>query len=263
MRSLIVICAAVGLAACSPPVPDSGIGVGFTDYNTYLRQQAGLRSLPIDPQNIATAPPIAAPNTGFSPSAAAAAIAKAEGATAPLPFQFESASPSGAAPLTATPLSPVAVTAPQSELRGITPTGIQELTVNYDAATSGVSDEQDFDAVAARRSIEGDKQQIERNRAQYQIDQPSSVPQRSGNGGPSIVEYALATQHPLGVKLFRRSPLRFKNPQTACAGYETEDTAQEAFLSAGGPNRDPLGLDPDGDGFACGWDPRPFRALAQ
>ncbi|NDH39999.1 MAG: hypothetical protein EBY45_06195 [Gammaproteobacteria bacterium] len=25
------------------------------------------------------------------------------------------------------------------------------------------------------------------------------------------------------------------------------------------PERDPMGLDPDGDGFACGWDPEPFR----
>jgi hypothetical protein len=30
-------------------------------------------------------------------------------------------------------------------------------------------------------------------------------------------------------------------------------------LSNGGPERDRLGLDPDGDGFACYWDPTPFR----
>ena len=33
----------------------------------------------------------------------------------------------------------------------------------------------------------------------------------------------------------------------------------KAFLEAGGPKRDRKGLDPDGDGFACAWDPRPFR----
>jgi hypothetical protein len=31
-------------------------------------------------------------------------------------------------------------------------------------------------------------------------------------------------------------------------------------LANGGPERDKEGLDPDGDGFACGWDPRPFRS---
>jgi hypothetical protein len=29
-------------------------------------------------------------------------------------------------------------------------------------------------------------------------------------------------------------------------------------LARGGPDKDPRGLDPDGDGFACGWDPAPF-----
>jgi hypothetical protein len=39
----------------------------------------------------------------------------------------------------------------------------------------------------------------------------------------------------------------------------TQDAAQEAFLAAGGPERDRNNLDPDGDGFACWWDPEPFR----
>ena len=28
---------------------------------------------------------------------------------------------------------------------------------------------------------------------------------------------------------------------------------------AGGPERDQFGIDPDGDGYACSWDPSPFR----
>ena len=39
--------------------------------------------------------------------------------------------------------------------------------------------------------------------------------------------------------------------------------AQQAFLEAGGPERDRKGLDPDGDGYACAWDPTPFRAAVQ
>jgi hypothetical protein len=45
-----------------------------------------------------------------------------------------------------------------------------------------------------------------------------------------------------------------------CAKYVSNAAAQEAFLKAGGPERDRYGLDPDGDGFACRWDPTPFRA---
>ena len=42
--------------------------------------------------------------------------------------------------------------------------------------------------------------------------------------------------------------------------FDAPHPIQEAFLDAGGPKRDPHALDPDGDGFACAWDPRPFRA---
>lgn len=272
MRSTYAILAALGLAACAPSVPDSGQGVGFRDYGAYLREQAAAKAYV--PQSYAQ--PMAAqltppqPASGFSTGAMAAAIDN----SAPLPFQYENTGvPQGAnqgqvigAPLAAFPSqtvqsAPAAI--PADGLRGVTPLGIKEMTVNYATDTAGVSNEQDFDAVSASRTIEGDKAQIERNKAQYKIDQPTSVPQRTGAVGPSIVEYALATQHPLGVKLFRRSPFRFKDPQASCSNYDTEDSAQEAFLAAGGPDRDRLGLDPDGDGFACGWDPRPFRAIAQ
>lgn len=283
MRFPIVILAALGLTACAPAVPDSGQGVGFSDYNTYLREQAAAKANP--PQQVPYGQPLGvqplgmqplAPqsSTGFSAAAALAAIDNS--GAAPLPFQYDNGghdAPQGVAqgqvigaPLAAIPaqtvqIAPAAV--PADGLRGVTPAGIKEMTVNYATDTAGVSNEQDFDAVSASRTIEGDKAQIERNKAQYKIDQPTSVPQRTGAVGPSIVEYALATQHPLGVKLFRRSPFRFKNPQVACAAYDTEDSAQEAFLAAGGPDRDRLGLDPDGDGFACGWDPSPYRAIAQ
>lgn len=281
MRSTFMILATFGLTACAPAVPDSGQGVGFSDYGAYLREQAAAKAYapqqpaigqPFGTGFVGTQPIAAQPSAGFSTAAAAAAIDNS--ATAQLPFQYEGTAPLGnvaqgkviGAPLAAIPsqtvqTAPAAI--PADGLRGVTPAGIKEMTVNYATDTAGVSNEQDFDAVSASRTIEGDKAQIERNKAQYKIDQPTSVPERTGAVGPSIVEYALATQHPVGVKLFRRSPFRFKNPQTACSAYDTDDSAQEAFLAAGGPDRDRLGLDPDGDGFACGWDPTPYRAIAQ
>ena len=49
------------------------------------------------------------------------------------------------------------------------------------------------------------------------------------------------------------------------AGAQAFDAGQyavaaEAFLKAGGPQRDSKKLDPDGDGFACGFDPTPFQS---
>ena len=46
-----------------------------------------------------------------------------------------------------------------------------------------------------------------------------------------------------------------------CGRFRDADAAQRAFLAGGGPQADRYGIDPDGDGFACKWDPAPYRAL--
>jgi hypothetical protein len=40
-------------------------------------------------------------------------------------------------------------------------------------------------------------------------------------------------------------------PDRDCADFDTQEEAQEFFLAAGGPERDPHGLDGDNDGIAC------------
>jgi hypothetical protein len=123
-----------------------------------------------------------------------------------------------------------------------------------------ISDEQDFNAVAQRETIESDAERLQRNRANYQVIQPVAVPERPSSTGPNIVQYALTTSNGVGEQAYSRSAVRLTSPEAACARYPSADLAQEAFLANGGPNRDPRGLDPDGDGFACDWDPGPFRA---
>ena len=239
MRAPILMLAALGLTACIQTVPDSGAGVGFESYDSYLNART------------AAAAPAGAPLTGFSTDGAAAAISNAE--------------TGGVQPA----LPPVVQQAPLpaqsgTRARGNAPAGIVETTsemdaVNGGAAAVGVSDEQDFEAVKARETIESDKARIETNRAKYQVDQPGALPQRSGDSGPNIVEFAISTTHPLGTQMYKRSKMGFTNVNKACAKFPSPDLAQEAFLAAGGPDRDRKGLDPDGDGFACAWDPTPFR----
>jgi len=311
MRAVSMMVAAIGLVACAPSVPDSGRGVGFQDYDTYMANRQAALAQPMSEGTAIL--PTAQASAGFSTAGAAAAIANAQGDVAaqqgqvignplaPRSLQEQAAALGGgqvqplqAAPVQAATLQPQIVqSAPQQvstarvigaapvaepaptvvatattagglaavRPRGNAPLGISE-TVSEMAVVGGVSDEQDFAAVSARETIESDKARIEKNRAEYQIDQPGALPTRDGVG-PSIVEYALATQHPVGVKLFQRSPLRFKKIEVACAPYANDDLAQEAFLAAGGPNRDRLGMDPDGDGYACGWNPSPYRAVIQ
>ncbi|RBO53455.1 hypothetical protein DSD19_08690 [Rhodovulum sp. BSW8] len=125
---------------------------------------------------------------------------------------------------------------------------------------AGISDEQSFAAVSARETIASDRERLEQQREQYTFIQPEPLPPRQGGNGASIIEYALSTTNPLGQQVYKRG--RAVAPETLarrCAKYGSDDHAQEAFLKNGGPERDRLGIDPDGDGFACYWDPSPFR----
>ena len=126
----------------------------------------------------------------------------------------------------------------------------------------GISDEQDFGAVASRESIESDRARLEAQRQAYQVIQPKALPARPAGSFASIVEYALSTTNQVGQSVYRRSGLLAQSRfERNCAKYPSSDLAQEAFLKAGGPQKDRHGLDPDGDGFACYWDPTPFRLV--
>ena len=126
-----------------------------------------------------------------------------------------------------------------------------------------ISQEQDFEVVAAERDIAADAARIEAARQQFQLVQPKEL-EPVGDTGPNIIQYALSASHPVGQKMYRRgNPFAAARLEAKCAGYRTADVAQEQFLAAGGPSRDRLGLDPDGDGYACGWDPAAFRDLVR
>lgn len=124
---------------------------------------------------------------------------------------------------------------------------------------TGISDENDFKAVSSRETIASDKARIAANAARYQQVQPTALPQRSGNGDPNIVAYALQSSNALGQPAWSRSRIHMSNWQNNCSHYASQDLAQIDFLKRGGPQRDPGNLDPDGDGYACYWDPTPFQ----
>ena len=236
----LAISGALLLAACQPSVPDSGGGVGFQDYNSYIRGSYAA------PPSAAPAP-APAPGGTFDPAAASAAIDRADGSAAAAPA-----------------VPPLDGTQPAVRPRGSAPAGIKEESGEMvHASHTGISDEQDFEAVKSRESIASDKERIENNRAQYVVVQPKDLPVRPGDTGPNIVEFALATTNSPGTQLYSRKSLIKKDLLITCAKYGSPDLAQQEFLAKGGPEKDKLGLDPDGDGFACDWDPRPFRTALQ
>lgn len=235
---------AMTLAACEPTVPDSGAGVGFGSYEEYQKKQAA-RDAQLTGQALPAAPGVQVqpigPGTGAGTMPAAPLTAAAPQTDAErLAADTAAALNSGQQPLQASPSNP----APQV----------------IDNNNPGISNENNFEAVGQVRTIEDDKAHLAQIRAQYEVVQPTALPSRSGASGPNIVEYALKTNNSLGQSQYRRVSIGAAGKfQRNCAKYPSPDLAQEDFLAKGGPERDRLGLDPDGDGFACSWDPAPFR----
>ena len=213
----------LALSACAPQVPDSGEGVGFNDYAEYeLELERARREAALQ----GTSGPTISQNGAIVPPSAG--VSTTELAAAGIDTQTVPDVPNAAL-----------------------------------GSNPEISDEQNFAAVASRESIESDAERRERQAADYQLIEATALPNRPGNAGPNIVEYALQAPNNRGEEVFTRTGLsgdsRF---QRNCAKYRTPDDAQRDFLTRGGPLRDRLGIDPDGDGFACGWDPQAFRTIA-
>ncbi len=249
MRSFILVLGALGLAACSPTVPDSAQGVGFDNYETYLQQQAA-REAQLSQRN---APQTVRPPASIDPLNQPGIITPVESSSQ------QTASAAVAAIRTPT-------TSNGALARGDSvPAGIQNTSPNVQAQDNpNISDEQDFQAVSARQSIESDAQRRQQQSSQYQVVAPQALPRRPSGISPTPIEFALETRHPVGQKTYGRNPFGgTKKAQEACAAYRSDELAQDAFLKSGGPKKDKLGLDPDGDGYACAWNPAKYRTAVR
>lgn len=251
IRLTFAVAIGVALAACAPPVPESGRGVGFGDQfaveqrarDAYLANRQTIQP----PASVGTPVPLTPQPAAGSAEATALETTRVLDATRPGAASGASngvgndaLTNSGVVPVQASPSNP----APP--------------VLN----AAGISDENNFDAVSGQRSIESDAARIASNSAQYKVVQPEALPDRS-EAGPNIVAFALQTRHARGTKVYRRSFTRAAKTQRACAAFRSADQAQIDFLSRGGPERDRAGMDPDGDGFACSWDPTSYRRAAQ
>ncbi len=277
MRAFLTGCAVLALAACQPAIPDSAAGIGFDNANLSPRPAPSN-------ETVTAAVPMASAVSGETltpPETSRQAIG------APMATTALAATPSGdalSAPRPgsdATAVAAAALGALEAEEAGepsaprvrtpgqaqTTPDGIVHASPSNPAPVlmdnPGISDENDFEAVGSRRSIQDDAARLQSNRDNYKVIQPTTVPERTETG-PNIVAYALSLTHPVGTKMYRRINLLPQSHSTkACAGFASDNDAQMAFLANGGPKRDRKGLDPDGDGYACGWNPEPYRRAAR
>lgn len=228
----IAVIGMVVLQACTPPVPASNAGPGFNSAADFAMERA-RRDTALAASGSTTFGSPAPVQTGAigATDLAAAGI----GQTAPIGAPMSAISPS--ASVAAAPVR---------------------------ASNNGaISDEQEFSAVSGRESIESDAQRRAALAAAREQIQPTALPTRPANTGPNIVEYALNAPNQMGQEWYARSIFGTQGRfQRNCVKYMSPDAAQRDFLAIGGPDRDRKGLDPDGDGFACGWDPAPFFLAA-
>lgn len=273
--------ALASLAACAPPIPDSG--VGFNDYQNYEIERAQREAALSGRTNVQlpAAPAVAAaPLSGGMPPAPQQTAVAAQPLSQPQGTQAEAIPSSALAqagigtgynPSLGSPTGigyGLGDTPPsQTALDENRTMGVQASPLNAPPPllnNPGISDEQDFGAVASRETIASDKARLAANAANYEVIQPTAVPTRDAAAGPNIVEYAINAPNVKGQEWYSR--FRFASAARAarnCAKYVSPDAAQRAFLERGGPERDPMGIDPDGDGFACSWDPAPFKLAAK
>lgn len=231
--SLFVL-APLALAACNPPVPDSG--AYGSNYDAYrMQREAALTGAPVmtPGAQIASGPVTAAPLAAGAPAMAGGFSTERIGAA------IDSAAVGGAGQVVAgVPAYGVTAGVPTPPV-----TSFADDVALQSAGVAPVISAPSVPVIAAPTAAQ-------------------NLPTRAGNG-PNLVQYALTTSHPAGTTLYERSSLQLRDPTRACQAYSSADQAQAAFLDAGGPQKDRKGLDPDGDGYVCGWDPAPFRKVLQ
>lgn len=170
----------------------------------------------------------------------------------------------GAAPVTTSTLDDVAAQQARNANSGEVPLEASPNNPPPQAVTDsdGISREQDFQAVSGERDIQDDAERLRQAQSQYRVIEPTSLPTRQGSDRPNIVAYALQSNNPVGATVYKRSSLNSQAKHLRnCGAFASPDLAQEEFLANGGPQKDRKALDPDGDGFACAWDPTPFRRV--
>ena len=257
-RLTLISLPALALAACVPPPPPQtpvqqaaavNAGVGFNNPEAYAAARAQRQAEVRAQGPVYTAPP--APENLPPPI-----VEMPGGELEPL----ESSSATGAGGLDpsvldavdriAPPASSAAAAAPTVSAPPPMPAPAPVVMAQSEAAQAPLRP-------APQPTADGFAQD-----ANYVQVSATALPERPA-GGVNVVSYALSTTNVVGQPVYRRGGA-FSNSkfERACAKFRSDDAAQTAFLVAGGPDRDRLGVDPDGDGFACRWSPAPFRAAA-
>lgn len=152
--------------------------------------------------------------------------------------------------------STVAVEPPRSAV-GTTPIGNRDIGIDPNDTS--------IDLNASSQEVQKQQREIaaqirEENAQKLVVIQPEPLP--AVNADANVIKFARDTTHPKGTKVYNRPTFRSRTQSASvCRRFASVDEAQRQFLANGGPTTDRFNLDPDGDGFACQFDPETYRKI--
>ena len=133
--------------------------------------------------------------------------------------------------------------------------GLEGLSENHNHIDLSLStlEQQNIDKEKAAKKLEDARKE----RIEIEIDNSSNF-----SDYVNVAKFARDSKNKKGEKIFTRLSFSIYDNWNECSKFKTKDEAQRKFLKDGGPYKDRFNLDPDGDGFACDWDPEIYRKLS-
>mgnify|MGYP001188559287 CR=1 FL=1 len=132
---------------------------------------------------------------------------------------------------------------------------IEGLSENHNQIDLSLStlEQQNIDKEKAAKKLEDARKE----RIEIEVDNSTNY-----SDYVNVAKFARDTKNKKGEKIYTRSSISIYNNWNECSKFRTQDDAQRKFIKDGGPYNDKFNLDPDGDGFACKWDPEIYRELS-
>ena len=124
---------------------------------------------------------------------------------------------------------------------------------NYIDLSLSTFEQQNIDKEKAAKKLEDAKKE----RVEVVVDKSKDY-----TNNVNVASFARNTKNKKGEKVYTRLSFSIYDNWIECSKFKNKDEAQRNFLKDGGPFNDRFNLDPDGDGFACDWDPDIYRELS-
>ncbi len=146
--------------------------------------------------------------------------------------------------------------------------GCQTDISSEDQIVKGTSDLKTSDGILDLSQFSQEQQKVEREQAAERREElkagrvvlEATQKEKIVTKSVNLAVFARSVSNKLGEKIYYRNFIS-SNAGLGCKKFSNKNDAQIFFLENGGPKNDFHNIDPDGDGFACNWDPAIYRKI--